>query len=104
MSRFLLLFFLTAAPLLEAGENATYQLPPAESYLKVIPPPPAVKSFADKSDLGAEEGLQAVAKKQASQEVIKHATRTAPLSIFLFSEVRGKDFTPQGLSQDRRIF
>ncbi|MEI6322968.1 MAG: phosphatase PAP2 family protein [bacterium] len=104
MSRFLLLFFLTAAPLLEAGGKPICQLPPAESYLKVIPPPPAAKSFTDKSDLGAEEGLQAAAEKQASQEAIKHATRTAPLSVFLFSEVRGKDFTPKTYPKTAAFF
>ncbi len=89
MHRLLFLLVLLSSPFLRAGENNAWTLPSNESYLQVVPPPPATNSFADRADVGAVEGLQA----QATPAAIAHATKTAALSVWLFSEVRGADFT-----------
>ncbi len=85
--RALLLFLVLAAPLLRA-ERTGWPLPPAESFLSIVVPPPAVGSPADKADLDGVIGMQA----RRTPAEIAHAEKSIGFTVFTFAEVRGEGF------------
>ncbi len=83
----LLLFLLLVSPFLHA-ERAGWSLPPAESFLGIVVPPPAAGTPADKADLDAVIGIQA----RRTPAEIAHAEKSVGFTVFTFAEVRGEGF------------
>lgn len=84
----LLLFLVLVSPFLHA-ERTGWPLPPAESFLGIVAPPPSVGTPADKADLNAVIGMQA----RRTPVEIAHAEKSVGFTVFTFAEVRGEGFT-----------
>jgi acid phosphatase (class A) len=95
-----LFLLLAATRILHAGEEGVWKIPSGESLLAIVPAPPQPGSPADKADLDAVMGLQATASKRA----LAHAQETVCFTVFTFSEVRGKQFTPEAFPQTAAFF
>jgi acid phosphatase (class A) len=71
------------------ADTTNWQLPPNESFLKVIQPPPERGTAAAKADLDYLIALQA----HPTKAELAHAEKSVKFTVFSFSEVRGDHFT-----------
>lgn len=97
--RFLLFLLFLVAPFLRA-ERTGWSLPPAESFLGIVQPPPQVGTPADKADLDAVIGMQA----RRTPSEIAHAERSVGFTVFTFAEVRGEGFTAAAYPKTEAFF
>jgi acid phosphatase (class A) len=96
-----LLLGLFQLPTLTAKESSTrWALPPYETFLKIIPPPPAPGSAAAQADL---DGVLAMQDHPTQQE-LEHAEKSVGFTVFSFAEVLGPDFTPESYPETARFF
>lgn len=95
----LLLFIFLVSPFLHA-ERTGWPLPPAESFLAIVPPPPATGTPADKADLNAVIGMQA----RRTPAEIAHAEKSVGFTVFTFAEVRGEGFTAASYPETDAFF
>jgi acid phosphatase (class A) len=71
------------------AETTNWQLPPNESFLKLIPGSPADGTPAAQADLDYVIALQA----HPTKEQLAHAEKSVKFTVFTFAEVRGDSFT-----------
>jgi membrane-associated phospholipid phosphatase len=99
-----LVTLLGASGLLVATNTAPplppWNVPSRAALLKQIPLPPVRNSPEEKQDIAAVLKLQAA----ATPEQIALAKRDYHLSVFTFSEVYGKTFTPQNVPKTAALF
>jgi len=86
--RLLFLLLLPLAGLTAKEQPAAWQLPPYETFLKIIPPPPSQGSPAEQADL---DGVLALQDHPTKQE-LEHAEKSVAFTVFSFSEVLGPEF------------
>jgi acid phosphatase (class A) len=87
--RALILIALLLPFTLQAQEKPLpWTLPPNESFLSIVPPPPTSDSIQEKTDLDVILGAQ----DHPSAEQIAHAERSVGYTVFTYSEVLGSDF------------
>jgi len=98
------IFVLTAVCAVVArSEDSAIQpwpLPPNDTFLAVIPPPPKPGDPRDISDLDYTLAVQAA----ATPEQIAHAVKTAGLNVFTFSEAIGPRFTAENYPRTEAFF
>ena len=76
------------APLSAADQPSPWVIPPQETLLHVIPPPPAPGSAAEQADL---DGVMALQDHPTKQE-LAHAEQSVAFSVFTFAETLGPEF------------
>jgi len=98
--RILLLLLLPLAGLSAKEQSPSWQLPPYESLLKIIPPPPAAGSPGEQADL---DGVLAMQDHPTHQE-LDHAEKSVAFTVFSFSEVLGSEFNAESHPETAKFF
>jgi acid phosphatase (class A) len=76
--------------LLAQEKPQPWTLPSNDTYLALIPPPPAMGSIGERADLDAILGAQ----DHPTPAEVAHAQKSVTYNVFTFSEVLGPDFNP----------
>jgi acid phosphatase (class A) len=88
--RLLLLALILPCTLLAQEKPQLWTLPSNDSFLPLIPPPPAAGSMAEKADLDSIIGAQ----DHPTAAEIAHAQKSVTYNVFTYAEVLGPDFNP----------
>ena len=98
--KLLLLLLLPLAALSAKDQPAAWQLPPYETFLKIIPPPPTQGSPAEQADL---DGVLAMQDHPTKQE-LDHAEKSVAFTVFSYSEVLGPEFNAESYPETAKFF
>ncbi len=85
----------------QAKESTTaWILPPNESFLELIPPPPATGSPAAQADIDAVLALQ----DHPTRAVLDHAEKTVGFTVFTYQESLGERFSVAAFPKTDKFF
>jgi acid phosphatase (class A) len=100
MRLLLLLLLMPLAGVSATDHSPAWQLPPYETFLKIIPPPPVPGYPAEQADL---DGVLALQDHPTKQE-LEHAERSVAFTVFSFSEVLGPEFRAESHPETAQFF
>jgi len=91
---------LLSVPTHAKESSPAWILPPNESFLELIPPPPATGSPAAQADIDAVLALQ----DHPTQAVLDHAEKTVSFTVFTYQESLGERFSVAAFPKTDKFF